>query len=324
VAEAVALPAPAPAGSWAVPGAVRAALAALTALTAAQLLHDVLDVGSNDLFDTWIAVAVELGAAALCFARSAVVAAERWAWAAFGLAILSTGVGDAIWGAVYAHDDTPPLTSVCDVFWLAWYPLLLIGFAFIVGDRVKGFELHRWVDGLALAALCAAPMIAFVLEPVVKKSGLTGLDAAVTYAYPVWDILVVGAAFGVFALLGWQRPSWALLITAALTIEVIADSIYAVQTAEQTYARGAYDWLWSAAVLLIAIAAWQRPGPVLHPRPVYGWKAILLPLTCQVGAIVYGIDSHFYGLWGGELALALGLLVIVVVKVIITRPRPPV
>jgi hypothetical protein len=311
---------------WRVPLGVRVALAIVVLLVAAQFVHDVLDAGgpaTNRLFDTWLAVVAAYGAAAACCLRAVLVGSERWTWLAFGLAIASSATGDTLWGLLYADDSHAPIYSICDLFWLAWYPLILLGFGLLLRARLARFELHRWIDGIALAALGATPFVAFVLQPVVDDSGVSGLGAAVTYSYPLWDMALTGAAVGLFALLGWQRPTWALLITAALGIEVVADSLYAVQVVEGTYVRSTYDYLWSVAVLLIAVAAWQRPRAQTEPPDVYGWQAVALPIACQVGGATLSVYSHFHGLGNGEVALAVLLLGIGLLQMVLTRPRPP-
>ena len=46
-----------------------------------------------------------------------------------------------------------PYPSFADVFWLAWYPLAAVGSLFLIRVRVPQFELHRWMDGIAVTLL---------------------------------------------------------------------------------------------------------------------------------------------------------------------------
>jgi hypothetical protein len=47
------------------------------------------------------------------------------AWLLVALALASWATADTIWSMRFGDAAAPPPTSISDVFWLAWYPLIV-------------------------------------------------------------------------------------------------------------------------------------------------------------------------------------------------------
>ena len=296
----------------------------LLALLLGQTAHEALGVGSDrldPLFDTWIHDLLMLAAATLCIARGITYRWERAAWLLVGAGLAAYALGDVIWTGFFSDDDPAPFPTVADAFWLAWFPLGFAGLALLVRARIARFEIHQWIDGIAVALLVATPGVALVLEPIIVESEGSTLAKAITMAYPIGDIVMLGAAIGVFALTGWRPGRAWVLLALGLALFVGVDSVYSVQTIEETYVEGVYDFIWPAGALLIAFAAWQEPRRHGEVRQ-YGWRAIALPILCQVFAIAIQVYAFLYGMPEGERLLTVAVLVIVIVQVVVTRPRP--
>ncbi len=58
-----------------------------------------------------------------------------------------------------------PYPSFADILWLAWYPLIGLGIYYLIRVRVPQFELHRWMDGIAVTLLVLAAGFALVIQP---------------------------------------------------------------------------------------------------------------------------------------------------------------
>src|SRR5207237_9445349 len=97
------------------------------------------------------------------------------------------GLVDASWSIRCGESAAVPATSVSDVFWLAWYPLIVAALVMLVRDRVPGFELHRWIDGVAVMLIVATPWVAVFLEPVLEASHESTLARALNFVYPLGD-----------------------------------------------------------------------------------------------------------------------------------------
>ena len=82
------------------------------------------------------------------------------------------------------------------------------------------------------------------------------------FAYPLGDLILVGSALGVCALLAWRPGRMWLLFGLGLAVIGISDAIYAVQQLEQAFRPGTRPTRpGRLGALLIAWASWQpHPG----------------------------------------------------------------
>jgi hypothetical protein len=294
----------------------------LGALVAAEAVYELLGMrGADALINDWVHNGLLFASAGFCLARVAVRADARVAWLLVGLGLLSWAAGDLIWTVAYKAGERPPSASVADVFWLAWYPLAIAGLGLLAAHRVPHFELHRWIDGVAVMLLLAVPWVGLVLEPLAEHSSVHGGAELVTLLYPLADMLLLGALLGVFALMAWKLAGpWPYLF-AGIVVITVGDAIYSVAILESAYRPGVFDFFWPAGAVLIAYAAWQ-PSPVRLPYvPVVGWRAIALPVATQVVAAALQIFALFHHLPESERILTVVVIVIAIVQIVISRPR---
>jgi len=299
----------------------------LVALLAGEILHELLGLGGHrldDLFDRGIHDTLFVAAAVTVLVRAVLDERGRDAWMMIGLALLFNAIGELVFTVFYFHEDPEPFPTVADIFWLAYFPFVIAGLAFLVRDRVTGFELHRWIDGIAAALIVATPAVALIYEPVLEDSTQgTTLGKAVELAYPIGDILILGAVVGTFALTAWRPGRAWLILGLGLGLFALADAVNSVQTIRGTVPQGDYDFVWSAGSLLIAYAAWQPYPEREPPRHLYGWKEVALPIGCQIVAAVIQVYGFFHEIPRSERILALAVLALVVVQLWVTRPREP-
>jgi len=297
-------------------------LALLVALYAAHEDLGLGGSGTDDFFSEWLNAALLWASAGACLAGALRAERGRLAWTLVAVALASWALGDTIWSIRFGNSPSAPLTSVSDVLWLAWYPLILAALALLVRDRVPGFELHRWIDGVVVMLIVSIPWIALFLSPVQEHSSASGLADAVDFAYPLGDAVVFGATLGVYALMAWRPGRMWLLLGTGLAVMGVADAIYAVQSLGNSYHQsGVYDAAWAAGAVLVAYASWQPHPGRLEPRKVVGWPAVALPLAAQgvaAGIQLYGL---FYEIPRSERVITLAVLLIAMVQIVVTRPR---
>ncbi|MCW2928671.1 MAG: GGDEF-domain containing protein [Thermoleophilia bacterium] len=304
------------ASSW-----VRATFALMYAMAFSLAGHQLWGWGgeaSATLFNHVFNNAIFIGATSMTAWRAYRFQAERLAWGCIAAALGFYCAGDLAWSILYADTEAP--VTPADALYLLYSPLVFMGVVLLVRSRIRRFELDRWIDGLAAALIVATPGVVLVLEPTLRASEGTLLTKAVSVAYPLGDIIVLGAVVGVIALAGWYPGRAWIALALGLTCFVTADAFYSVENLEASYALGApYEWLWPMAGLLVATAAWLRP--VRHGEVhAWGWRAIALPVICQVAPMVMLFLNDQPA---SEQLLTTAVLAIVLVQLVVSRPRKP-
>lgn len=307
-------------GPWRITPHVRFIFAGLVAIVAFDALHEIFGVagsGYSNLIDSYFYDAAATAAGVLMLVRGLGDPTSR-GWVLLSLGTFSWVVGDILYDFnVGIGNDV----QVSDAFWLAWYPLASGGLMMLVRSRFSDFDFARWIDGIALALVVATPGVALALQPAIDESRNVSLLAhVVDIAYPAGDILLLGATIGVIALTGWRPGRAWYLLTLGLSIWVVADALYSVQKVKGTYVAGVYDYLWPVGLLLMAYAAWQ-PRVVHKARELYGWKAVLLPVACQVFALATQVWGLVATLGESERIMTIAVLTVVIVQLYVSRPR---
>jgi hypothetical protein len=292
----------------------------LGALAVLEGLHELTGLGSHTIFDSWLHVVVVGASGGLCVLRAWREPHGRAAWLAFGAALLAWAVGDVLWAILYDGDPDPPYPSIGDAFWLVWYPLAAFAIGALIRTRIGGFELHRWLDGLAVVLIVIIPGFVFVLDPVAEKADEGTLATIVDFSYPILDLVLLGALLGVYGLLGWRPGRMWLVLGLGLSLITVSDIVSAVQQ-ERGDISG--DWMvsWTVGALLIAYAAWL--SHTHHEADVYGWRAIALAVAAQALAAAIQIYGLFAEIGESERVVTLAILAIATTQIVMSRPRRP-
>lgn len=278
--------------------------------------------GVDGLFDYWINDGLLWCAALACVGGALRASRSRAPWLLVALAVASWAIGDTIWSIRFGDAAAPPPTSISDVFWLGWYPLIVAALVLLVRERIPGFELHRWIDGVAVMLLVATPWVALFLQPVAEHSSASGLAIVLNFAYPLGDAVLVGAILGVYALMDWRPGRMWLTLGVALTVMAVADAISSVQALAHSHDRGVFDPAWAGAAVLVAYAAWQPHPGRLTRREVTGWRAIALAIAAQALAASIQTYAIFDEIPRSERILTVIVLMIATIQIVISRPRP--
>ena len=297
----------------------------LAVLTVLEAVSDLFNVaGPHWLYDNWVHNAILAVCAALVLGRAAFEPTARRAWVAFGMALLLWFVGSAAWTVAYGGQPGAPYPTFADVFWLAWYPLVAVGMFYLIRVRIPQFELHRWMDGIAVTLLVLAAGFALVVQPAAEHKAVGLLATFVAFVYPVLDVLLIGAVLGVYGLLGWRPDTMWILIGLAVVSTSVADAVFAVQEAEAraVVLGDRYDFAWTAGAVLIALAAWARaPKADANQEAVTGMRAVALALFAQALAIGIQIYAVFREVGRSERIVTVVVLVVASAQIILTRPR---
>jgi hypothetical protein len=297
---------------------------ALAAAVVGLAAHGMVGLGGDGIhtyLDAWVSCVAEVIATVMCAVGALRAERNRTAWLLIAIAMGAWALGDVIW-AIRGEPDAS--VTISDGFWLAWYPLLVVALALLVRDRVPGFELHRWIDGVVVMLVVVTPWVALFLEPAAQHSHDSSYVDVVDFVYPLGDAIIVGATLGVLALMGWRAgPKWLALIIAFAAL-AIADAVYSLDALGHTYSSDTvFDALWLGGMLLIAYAAWLPHSGRSGAVDVYGWKAIALPLAAQTFAVALQIYGLFFYVPIAERILTIAVLLIAIVQIVVSRPRAP-
>ena len=129
-----------------------------------------------------------------------------------GCGLLSWSIGDFVLTAESAGGATPPVPSLADAFYLAFYPITYTGVFLLARRQIRKFSATTWLDaavaGLGAAAICAE----FALKGVSSSLGGSTAAAATNLAYPVGDLLLLGLVVaGSTVLPGRRKARWLML-----------------------------------------------------------------------------------------------------------------
>jgi diguanylate cyclase (GGDEF)-like protein len=256
--------------------------------------------------------------ALLCLGRGVFIRQERAAWLLIGTGVLAWTLGECYYTVVLWDESAPPIPSPADAGYLLFPLCTLAGMLVLLHGRAK-IKPALLVDGAAVALAVSALSAAIVFQSVLSYAEGATLAVATSLAYPLSDLILVAVGVGALAGTGWRLDrTWALLAAGVLTFW-FADSMYLVRTAEGTYeAGGWFDAGWWSGLLLIALAAWQRPPTRRRRAPDDSPRLIVAPLIA--GAI--GLELLVYASMGDlnplAVALAAASLVFVLIRLTLT------
>src|SRR5262249_19139925 len=150
---------------------------------------------------------------------------------------------DIAWTLYSALGDTP-YPSLADVAYLAGYPLIGLGLALAIRRRVAGGDRAGLLDGAILATGAGIGWWAIVLGPLAAPADPEPLSFAISIAYPLGDLLLIGMALALAVTPGAKGAAYWLLVGSLVTI-LAADLMFTLQSLDGTYSEGNFlDALW--------------------------------------------------------------------------------
>jgi two-component system cell cycle response regulator len=279
---------------------LRAAQLATLAGLAAFTVHAAFNLGGHGLDSfarDWLYDALIVASAVFCVTRGVLVRAERAAWLMLGLGLASWSAGEIYYSSVLAGQHNAPYPSISDALQLGFYPATYIALGLLIRPRVREYGAGVWLDGVIGALAVGALGCAVLVEAVLKSTGGTPLTVATDLAYPICDVLLLALVIGAMAVTGWELMgrAWTLL-AAGLVATAVADGVFLVQSASDSYVQGTVlDALWPAATLLVGYAAWHKPRRQ-RAAPVAGWRLLVFPVAFALTAVGLFVYDHSHPL----------------------------
>lgn len=271
----------------------RVAVGGLAATTAVALVGFGAVAWQAALSESLAAIVMAVlctGGVALIWARVALQAAERaaWAWIAAG----ATARVLALWSSVASPASAP---TVADVLSLSFYPAVYVGLMLLIrGDIARAYP-SSWLDGVVGVLTVGAVAVHLLLRPL-QAAGVEDVSTImVSIAYPSGDILLLAFVAGASALRSWRPGRHLTLIAVALAALTLADSmdIMEVITDAGPSDRLLYV-LWPLAMLLLGLSAWQVPTPTIGSATP-GWRMIFMPIVFTLCSLALLVHVHDHG-----------------------------
>ncbi len=275
-----------------------------------------LEPGS--LAQGWFYDAVGGSAVLVAFAGIALNRPDRrlpWVLMAVGQA--SFVAGDILWNW-YEVIGEDPFPSFADVLYLAGYPFIALGLMLLIRRRLGDGDRGGILDAAILTTACATLSWTFLIQPQLVGAELDTLSLAITLAYPIADLLLIGVAMGLLTTPGARSSSFRLLAVSLVAL-LVADQIYALQTLDGTYASGGLlDNIYLIAYILFGVSVAHpsmrrltdpQPVPVTWLGPV---RLICLAAAMVTGPVLVtigpGVDGGLAVIAGGTALLSLLVL----------------
>ncbi len=181
-----------------------------------------------------------------------------WLWFAGGLASFLTA--DVIYYVIelQSGESGPPFPNVADGFYLAMYPLMIIGLIKMVNEVAPGRSRASFIDAAVVGiAMFGTMWVLFVDDFFVSDTNFGAL--AVSLGYPVMDVALLAVAARLVVTVHLKHPPFAFIV-AAIGSLAVADTGYQIYLVNGTFKTGLFiDAFWLLFYVGFSIAA-------LHPR----------------------------------------------------------
>ncbi|MBI2762413.1 MAG: GGDEF domain-containing protein [Chloroflexi bacterium] len=176
--------------------------------------------------------------------------------------------GDTLW-TVFTAQGQDPFPSVADASYLIGYPLLSLGLLIAIRRRIAGGDRAGLLDAAILTTGAAVVWWAFVLGPLAAASDPEPVAFAISIAYPISDLLLIGILLGLAMTPGARSFSFGSL-AGSLVLILVADLVFGLQSLEGTYVDGGWlDGVWLLAYVAFGAAAIHPSmAGLFEPRPI--------------------------------------------------------
>ena len=128
------------------------------------------------------------------------------------------------------------------------------GLLLLIRRRIGDGDRGGLLDAAILTTAVAILSWTFFIQPLTVDTDLDPLSLAISLAYPVADLLLIGVAMGLLTTPGARTPSFRMLGLSLVAL-LVADQIYAFQNLDGSYvAGGALDSVYLIAYILFGTA----------------------------------------------------------------------
>jgi diguanylate cyclase (GGDEF)-like protein len=184
--------------------------------------------------------------------------ADRRPWLLIAAGQSSFLTADICYYILESINDGAPFPSAADVFYLAMYPLVIMGLLRLVAQTSPGRDWSSLIDASIVAVATFAVFGVLVMDRYLSDPSLDLVGRVISVCYPVMDVALIAVAARLINLVHLRRPAFGLLL-AGLCSLLVADMIYGILNSAGVFETGGVaDVFWLGFYVLVAAAA-------LHP-----------------------------------------------------------
>jgi len=247
------------------------------------------------------------------------------AWLFLAIARLDFTIADTIWAYTEIVLQESPFPSMADYFYIAYYPIFLLGIIFLPSIKFSTSERLKMMLDTGIVMISAILVFwSLIISPTIKQSGdIDTISLALSIAYPVADLVLLFAVLELlFKRIYEKKQTPLLFLVGGISVLIITDAIFFRQTLDETYvAGGLLDIGWPISYVLIGLAALSQVDVIhrgafcafVNKNTHYGqltWP-LYLPYFCAAGAFALLVWSHDHtiGLSFESLSWAVALII---------------
>ncbi|MFC3993324.1 diguanylate cyclase [Actinoplanes siamensis] len=289
----------------------------MVALTVVYEIQAFTSFGGPDVtefFARWIYDLFLVGPCVIMLARCVLRAEERAAWIALTAGLTSWTIGQVYYSvAIYPSDD-PPYPSFAELGFLLFFVGASAGLVLLLRGRAGDGGRRAWLDGVIGALSLTAVGAAVVFPPVLASMGQGAFAVAVTLAFPIADLSLIGL-IGAAMIASGVRTWWP--IAAGMGLFLTADVIFFAEVGDSNlvtvalYTITTVLWPWGA--MIFAWGAW-RPSRADRVQRSAGRWTIAPPIGFAVVALALLVSANYRPINTFCVVLAASCLVALIVR----------
>jgi diguanylate cyclase len=270
--------------------------------------------GYNLVLDGFLNNLVYALAPAVCFVRARRATTFRPSWYILSLGLALYGAGNIYWTIALRPLDPEPFPSIADALFLSFYPCAFIALVLMIREHFQRFTLSLWLDGIVGGLAATAGAAAAIIGPVLSTTSGSTAAVITTTAYPLLDLVLLLTLVATLSLYHWRPPIGMWMLAIGLFIFVVADGVYVVLTAHNSYQPGGLnDALWVTATIIMGLApGW--PDRLAGLR-LSGWSLLVVPIVSTLGALALLVYGKIHPI---AVALAAATIIVALARLMVT------
>jgi diguanylate cyclase len=229
---------------------------------------------------------VTVSSALACWVRVATVRAERAVWSLFALGLSGYGGGFLVLFYVSMGDGAGPWgLNRSDCASLLLYPSVYAALLLLTRSRMAVWHAGALLDGAVVVLACGSVAVTWAVKayPSLVAGGM--VQTVYALAYPVGGATLLLLTVAGLAVTRWRTDAVWLLLLVGFAVMTYGDAVYGSQSAAGTFRFGTpLDAAYTAGPVLVALAAWRRPGAA-GPARATSLAGMAVPFAAALAAL---------------------------------------